>query len=215
MITLPNELNGTMNLNVNTDPSDYQFYLDCQNRRFSLTGPILASGDDDIGGESDASRIARAIIQINQEDQGMDPSSRKRIVILINSGGGDVAEGFALVAAIETSETPVDIVCMGRCMSMAFLICLAGHRRLSFPYAQFLMHDGEIFSGGSTKKVQDQVKFEGRLDEEVVKPFVLCHSKMTEEEYVKIERKEFYMTPEDALEHGFIDGIIEKAGDMP
>ncbi|MBR5027275.1 ATP-dependent Clp protease proteolytic subunit [Candidatus Saccharibacteria bacterium] len=215
MITLPNELNGTINFNVTTDLCDYQFYLDCQNRRFHLIGEITPSGEDGVCDESNASRIAREIIRINQEDQGIDPKDRKRIVIFINSGGGDTAEGYALIGAIQTSETPVDIVSFGRCMSMAFMISLAGDRRFALPYTQFLLHDGGVGGTDSTNKFLDYADFKKRCEKDVVKPYVLKHSKMTEKEYAKFERKEFYMLPEDALKYGFIDGIIEKPGDMP
>ena len=70
------------------------------------------------------------------------------------------------------------------------------------------MHDGSIFLYGTANKVKDRIAFEDRVENEVVKPFVLEHSKMSEGEYDKLDRKEFYMLAKDALEYGFIDEVI-------
>lgn len=75
---------------------------------------------------------------------------------------------------------------------MAFLIGIAGHKRFSLPKASFLMHDGSIFLYGSANKVKDRVEFENRFENEVVKPFVLKHSKMLEEDYDKYVRLFLY-----------------------
>ena len=137
-----------------------------------------------------------------------DPAEREPIRLYINSPGGDVTEGFALISAMELSKTPIHTINMGQWSSMAFLIGIAGHKRFSLPKASFLMHDGSIFLYGSANKVKDRIEFENRVEDEVVKPFVLEHSKMSEEEYDKLDRKEFYMLAKDALKYGFIDEVI-------
>ena len=214
MFDIPTKLASPANFSVTADIEDYQTMLDYQARRFSLFGPIYASGDDETCEVSNATRITQAIIRINRDDIGIHKAARRRILICINSGGGDPIEGFGLIAAIEASETPVDIVSFGRCMSTAFLISLAGETRYALPYTQFLLHDGDMVGMNSTKKLIDWSDFAKRYEEEVIKPYVLKNGKMTEEQYVQIERKEFYMVPEDALRYGFIDRIIESLDEI-
>ena len=133
---------------------------------------------------------------------------RRPIRLYINSPGGDVTEGFALVSAIELSKTPIWTINMGEWCSMAFLIGITGHKRLSLPNMTFLMHEGTSFAGGSASKMQDRAKFDERFQCEVIKKHILRHSVMDSDTYDAQERVEFYMLPEDALEYGFIDEVV-------
>lgn len=153
-------------------------------------------------------KIVEQIFDINREDADIPPEERDPIMLYINSPGGEIVEGFALVSAIEMSKTPVYTVNVGEWCSMAFLIGIAGHKRFSLPYMTFLMHEGSRYAGGSTNKVQDKVDFEKRFETEVVKAHVLKHSFMKSVDYDALARVELYMLPEDALERGFIDEIV-------
>ncbi len=70
------------------------------------------------------------------------------------------------------------------------------------------MHEGSLFTAGSVGSVQDTVDFNQRYKEEVIRAHVLKHSKMAPKEYDATLRREYYMLPEDALKHGFIDEVI-------
>ena len=199
-----------LNTNINCDLWEFRRASELNDRRVYLYGEILPLDSDDsfYADASITSFIVEQILECNRVDAGIDPEEREPIRLYINSPGGDVTEGFALISAIELSQTPVYTINMGQWSSMAFLVGIAGHKRFSLPRASFLMHDGSIFLYGSTNKVKDRVEFENRVEEEMVKPFVLAHSKMTEEAYDKLDRKEFYMLADDALEFGFIDEVI-------
>lgn len=190
---------------------DYAYLEEINDRRFEIYETIeaIAEGDD----SSDGSKplipwIIEQIIQCNREDKGKAIEDRKPIRLYINSPGGDISAGFALVDAIKLSKTPVYTVNLGEWYSMAFLIGIAGHKRFSLPHARFLLHDGHSFTYGSTAKAQDEAEFNKRYEQEVVKEHVLSCSKMKSAEYNKIFRMEYYMLPQDALEEGFIDEII-------
>ena len=107
------------------------------------------------------------IIDCNRIDEGKSPAEREPIRLYINSPGGDVTEGFALISAMELSKTPIHTINMGQWSSMAFLIGIAGHKRFSLPKASFLMHDGSIFLYGSANKVKDRIEFENRAGVEI------------------------------------------------
>ena len=199
-----------LNTNINCDLWDFRRASELNDRRVYNYGEntALDSEDSFYTDTSIASFIVEQIIDCNRIDEGKDPAEREPIRLYINSPGGDVTEGFALISAMELSKTPIHTINMGQWSSMAFLIGIAGHKRFSLPKASFLMHDGSIFLYGSANKVKDRIEFENRVEDEVVKPFVLEHSKMSEEEYDKLDRKEFYMLAKDALKYGFIDEVI-------
>lgn len=183
---------------------------DIKHRKLYLYGQIV-NVDDESGFLSDVSKtgeIVEHILSYNREDMGKPLLDRKPILLYINSPGGDLTEGFALIDAIMLSKTPVWTINVGEWSSMSFLIGITGHRRLSFPNSTFLLHDGVSGAFGSANKVQDRVKFEERYENEVVKKHVLEHSKMDSVDYDALARVEYYMLPPDALKRGFIDGIV-------
>lgn len=181
-----------------------------QDRRLYLNTAIGYSSEGFIliSESSNADELAQLILDYNREDKGKPTEERQPIRLYIDSPGGDLISGFAIVGAIKASKTPVYTINVGQWSSMAFLIGICGHRRFSLPNMTFLMHDGDLNMSGSTNKTQDKMKFTQRFEEEVVKTHVLTHSNMTSREYDAISRVEYFMLPEDALERGFIDEIV-------
>ena len=96
------------------------------------------------------SDIVKHIIQFNCDDADIPREERDPIRLYIMSRGGDVDAGYALIDAIECSETPVYTINIGYEYSMAFMIGLAGHKRYAMSNARFLMHDGRSISTRAT-----------------------------------------------------------------
>ena len=205
---------STLATNINCDFWEYRRVCEVEDRRLYLYGSVQSvdSLEDFYSNISSTSTIIEYILDINRLDASIEKKDkdykRDPIRLYINSPGGEATEGFALISAMELSKTPIHTINMGECSSMAFLISIAGDKRFALPYSEYLMHDGSLFAYGSANKVIDQVHFEDRQKREVIKPFVLSHSTMTEEEYDKLECKELYMTAHDALGYGFVDEIV-------
>lgn len=181
-----------------------------EGRRLYLYGQITSVDEQEIGffNSSIITNMIEDIFYFNRIDTEIDPEDREPIIIYINSPGGDLIEGFALISAMEISKTPIYTVNVGAWSSMSFLIGITGTKRYSLPYMTFLMHDGFGIAGGSMNKMQDKMEFDRRFEEEVVKKHVLKHSKMNSDDYDMLRRVELYMLPEDALRRGFIDEIV-------
>ena len=197
-------------LKITTNAEEYRMLEDLKERRLYLYREIEPLGYEETSNEyaSTATHIVQSILDFNREDMNVPISDRKPIKLFINSPGGDVTDGMPIIAAIELSKTPVYTINLGQWCSMAFLIGITGHKRFSLPYATFLLHEGTSFAGGATNKVQDRVKFDERVEKEVIKPHVLRHSNMKEHEYDALARVEYYLLPPDAKERGFIDEIV-------
>lgn len=198
---------GKINFNIGCTIDDWRYMQDIAALRLYLYGPIGSIGDA-VCSECSSEELIENITYYNRMDQGIEPSERKPIKLYINSPGGDVNEGFAIVSDIELSKTPVFTINIGQWSSMAFLIGIAGHKRFALPYSMFLMHDGSQIALGSTNKVQDQMDFTKRFEREVVKNHILKYSNMKSADYDALARVELYMLPKDALEHEFIDEIL-------
>lgn len=178
---------------------DEYFYLnDLKQRKLFINSNIYQMSVFD---------VIKHIMQFNAEDKGVEPDKRKPILLYVTSNGGDVDSGFELIDIIEHSLTPVYTINLGYQYSMGFLIGLAGKKRFATANAKYLMHDGSNFVFNSGAKVQDQMRFQQKVDERV-KNYVLSHSKISEKEYDDNLRVEWYLFAEEAKEKGFVDYII-------
>lgn len=65
---------------------------------------------------------------------------KKPIVVLINSGGGQVVSGLAIYDMMRNTQCPVYTICVGRCSSMAAVILAGGDKghRGAFPHCTSL-----------------------------------------------------------------------------
>lgn len=184
---------------------DEMFRLqDLRNRKLFLTDEIsqISVGD-----------IVKNILQYNCDDKGMAAEERVPILLYISSVGGSVDAGFELIDVIENSKTPVYTINLGYQYSMGLLIGLAGHKRFATKNAKYLMHDGSNFVYNSGAKAQDQMRFQGKVENRI-KEYILSHSKLTQEEYDANLRVEWYMFADEAKERGFVDSIIGVDCDM-
>ena len=200
-----------LGINVECSLEDFGRNKELEDRRLYLYGEIASVDYEEkcmYLSVSMTSRLVEDIINFNRADQGIPVEERKPIRLYINSPGGEVTEGFALLSAIELSKTPVYTINVGEWSSMAFMIGITGHKRFSLPYMTFLMHEGISFVSGSAGKAHDRAKFNETFRNDVLRPHVLKHSKMPAEQYDTLERVEFYMLPEKALAYGFIDEIV-------
>ena len=202
-------------LKVNITAEEYFTYKESLSRRLYLYGEIAAIDEDEYSFEGGLiTTLNTRIMEYNRIDKGKDPKKRDPIYLFIDSVGGDTVEGFSLISMMKVSQTPIYTVNMGQWSSMAFLIGIAGNKRFSLPYASFLMHDGTSIAVGSSNKVQDRMDFEKRFEREVVKEHVLAHSNLSPIDYDALARIELYMFPDEALERGFIDEIVNNIDEI-
>lgn len=148
------------------------------------------------------------ILRYNRLDKDTPITSREPIKIYINSPGGLVADGYALIDAIKLSKTPVYTINLANCLSMALLIFISGHKRFSMPHAEFLLHDGSSGCFDSVSKMQDRLKFESEQIEKMTKEYILSNTSITKEQYEMNMRKEWYFLPQEGKSIGVVDSII-------
>lgn len=177
---------------------DYLYLEDIKNRRLTLKDTISVETIDD---------ISRHILRYNAQDRGVAIEDRKPILLYLTSDGGDVDAGFELIDVIENSKTPVHIVNLGYCYSMAFIIYLAGHKRYASKNATFLIHDGSSYVSNSSGKAQDTMDFIAKVEKRI-KEYILSRSSISSKDYTRNLRKEWYMYAEEAKIKGIVDAIL-------
>lgn len=149
--------------------------------------------------------IIKEIKLINYSDDELERTyaefERKPICLFINSFGGSIYDGLALVDIIKTSKTPVYTICIGYCMSMGFWIWLAGKKRLIGKNATLMFHDVSSWVQDKTEKIKQVLDESLRLQTMYIKE-IISKSTIPEEtlqDYIN-RKAEFYISAEKAIE---------------
>jgi ATP-dependent Clp protease, protease subunit len=147
----------------------------------------------------------------NREDEknNIPVDQRDPIKLFINSCGGDLTETFIMIDAIKLSKTPVWTICSGCAYSGGFLTFIAGHRRIAYPSASFMFHEGATNSGGiDAGKFRNYADFYNvQLDQ--IKDIVLAQTEISEDYYKEHQKDDLWLTAKQAIELGACDEIAE------
>src|SRR5438874_12335778 len=136
----------------------------------------------------------------------------KEIQIYINSPGGAVTAGLAIYDTMHYVRAPISTVCIGRTASFGTVILMAGAngKRFSLPNATIHMHQPLI--GG--KGLQGQASDLDIHAREILRIRAVLNeliAKHTGQPLARVERdtdRDFFLSPQEAVEYGLIDGII-------
>lgn len=132
------------------------------------------------------------------------------IKLYINSPGGEVYAGLGIYDCIKSIQSPVYTVCTGLAASMGAIILAAGEpgHRKSLPHARILIHQP---SGGAAGTSSD-VTIAAKEIEDVKKVLAECLEHDTNQPYKKVIKdidRDKWMSVEEALQYGIIDGVVE------
>src|ERR1051326_3870073 len=156
-------------------------------------------------GDELANLVIAQLLFLEKEDPDADIDG------YINSPGGSVSAGLAMYDVMQMIKCDVATICVGLAASMGAVLLAGGQtgKRYALPNARIMIH---AVSGGYEGTVQDA---EIRLKE-----MVRMHDSLNEilarhtgQPYDKVRRdmdRDYFMSPQEALEYGIIDKIAER-----
>ena len=154
-----------------------------------------------------ASLVVAQLLFLESED------TEKEISLYINSPGGSITDGMAIVDTINYIKCPVTTICVGMAASMWAVLLASGAKgkRFATPNAEILIHQPLISGGlsGQTTEIKIHADHMVRTREKLNKLL----SERTGQSLETIERdteRDNYMTAQEALEYGLIDGILDE-----
>ena len=154
-----------------------------------------------------ASLVVAQVLFLESEDPD------KEISLYINSPGGSITDGMAIVDTINYIKCPVSTICVGMAASMGAVLLASGAKgkRFATPNAEILIHQPLISGGlsGQTTEIKIHADHMVKTREKLNKLL----SERTGQNLETIERdteRDNYMTAQEALEYGLIDGILDK-----
>lgn len=171
-----------------------------ENRQIFINGEITAQ---------DMDYAVAQVLALNAEDPDSD------IYLLIDSPGGDINAGLALYNACQYVSNDIVTIGIGICASMGSFLLSSGTKgkRFAFKDCEIMYH---MASGGYNGTSADVKIWSERLlkIQKTVNEYLSDFSGLSTEEIEKLTDRDNFMSPEEALELGFIDRVITTQKDM-
>lgn len=157
----------------------------------------------EINGESAVSLILQ-LHHLEHEDHAAP------ITMYINSPGGSVSDGLAILDTMHALKAPITTVCVGEAASMGALLFVSGRERLMLPNAHVMIHDPLIQSvGGSALEVERRSKRLMKTRERLA-GILADATGHTSKEILDITSTDRYFDADEALEFGLADRITHE-----
>lgn len=130
--------------------------------------------------------------------------------VFINSEGGVVTTGFDIYDYLNSLGKPVTTIASGLCASIATVIYMSGDKRILRPDCQFMIHLPMVSSDYmNSEEMQFEIEELKKLENKLVS-FYKKTANVEKEEVYPLMRNETFLTPEQALNLGFVTEIKEK-----
>ena len=173
-----------------------------------LKDRIIFLGED--VNPTSASLVIAQLLFLESEDPD------KEIFLYINSPGGSITDGMGIVDTMNYIKCPVTTICVGLAASFGAVLLANGKKgkRFATPNSEILIHQpliggqGGGISGQATEikihadhMIRTREKLNKLLSEKTGQPI---------EQIEKDTERDHYMSAQEALEYGLIDGIMDK-----
>jgi ATP-dependent Clp protease protease subunit len=152
-----------------------------------------------------SSLIVAQLIHLEAENPDKD------INLYIGSPGGSVTAGLAIYDTMQFVKPDISTICIGQAASMGAMLLLAGTqgKRYILPNSRVMIHQPWGGVQGQAADIEihakEILKLRGRLNEII--------SKHTGQPIEKIEKdtdRNYFMSPEEAVDYGIVDKVIRK-----
>lgn len=162
---------------------------------------IFLSGriDDDV-----ANLVVSQLLFLQSEDP------KKEIHLYVNSPGGIITSGLAIIDTMNLIKNDVSTVCVGMAASMGAMILSSGKKgkRFALPNASIMIHQPSGGAEGMASDIEISAKQILRARETLNKMLAKNTGQPLSKVTTDMDR-DFYMTAEEAKKYGIVDKILE------
>lgn len=150
-----------------------------------------------------ANVIVAQLLLLESENPNAD------ISMYINSPGGDVSAGEAILDTMRYIKAPVSTIGMGLVASMASVLLAAGEKgkRFVLPNTSIMIHQPMAGTQGQVTDMEIQISKFKQTKELLIKQMSEFTGRKEKELFTAMERDN-WMTANDAKDFGLIDGIL-------
>lgn len=175
-------------------------------RSFDIYSRLLRDRIVMVGGEIEpnmANSIVAQLLFLESENPNAD------ISMYINSPGGDVSAGWAIMDTMQYIKSPVSTIGMGLVASMGSVLLAAGEKgkRFVLPNTQVMIHQPMAGAQGQITDMEIQLSQFQKNKKSLVKQMAEFTGRKEKEVFDAMERDN-WMDPSEAKEFGLIDNIL-------
>ena len=152
-----------------------------------------------------ANLVVAQLLHLESQD------AEKDISLYINSPGGEVYSGLAILDTMNFIKPQVSTICVGMAASMAAVLLSAGAKgkRLMLPNARVLIHQPAIDQGfGKATEIEIQAKEMLRM-REWLENTLAKHTGQDVEKIRKDIEVDTFLTAQEAKDYGIVDEVLE------
>ena len=168
-----------------------------KDRIVMLTGPV----EDNM-----ANSIIAQLLFLDAQDPTKD------IYLYVNTPGGSVSAGLAIVDTMNFIKADVQTIVMGTAASMGTIIASSGAKgkRFMLPNAEYMIHQPMGGTGGGTQQTDMAIAAEHLLKtRNKLEQILADNSGKTVKQIHKDAERDYWMSAEETLAYGFIDKIMD------
>lgn len=163
---------------------------------------IIFLGDE--VNQNTASIVMAQLLFLEAEDP------KKDITLYINSPGGQIQSGLAIIDTMNHIKPDVVTICTGMAASMGAVILSQGTKgkRFMLPNSEVMIHQPLTGVEGQASDIQITAKHIQRLKEKLTKML----ADATGQDYEKVEKdkdRDYWMTAEESKKYGIVDAILK------
>ena len=153
-----------------------------------------------------ANSIIAQLLHLEREDPDRD------ISMYINSPGGEVHAGLAIMDAMRLNRCDVATYCVGLCASFGTVLLSSGTpgKRYAMPHSTIHMHQVLGGAQGQAADIEIEAREAMRLNE-LLRNILAENTGQDPERIRQDADRNYYMTAQQAKEYGMIDEILLSA----
>lgn len=139
----------------------------------------------------------------------VDAANGEPVVVRINSPGGEISSGSEIYDMLYRYPGEVDIEITGQACSAASVIAMAGYCKMAST-ALMMVHCVSSSVEGNHNQMEHAAEVLKTADQALCTAY-MNKSGMTMEAALDMMERETWLTAEQAMKRGLIDGILEKS----
>ena len=177
-------------------------------RSFDIYSRLLRDRIIVVGGEIEpamANSIVAQLLLLESDTPNAD------ISMDINSPGGDVSAGWAIMDTMQYIKAPVSTIGMGLVASMGSVLLAAGEKgkRFALPNTSIMIHQPLGGFQGQATDIEIRAKKIQLTKQTLIKQMAGFSGRSEQELFDAMERDN-WMNPIEAKDFGLIDGVLER-----